>query len=768
MTSSAQRLLAIGLASCFAAVTSVVIVGIVLEQTFWSEEPDTLRTASAPDASADSGSGSKRDTRTRRDTSSTDDEPEERIRETDPPAGDPAALDEYPDEGPQMVARDPDGNRVRLPMVRTDYSVDVRGDLATVTVEQKFENPGDVPLNAQYQFPMSEDAAVYEMIMRVGDRRIRGEVQKKKEARETYEEARDEGKAAALLEQQRANLFTQRLANVMPGQPVHVTIRYVETVDKIDGRYQMVVPLVVGPRYEPADMSGNKLVDSSDGGATEEGAAGDENHDDAQSPNLPPVGELQAPETIDPDRVSIEARIDGGVPVGDLESPTHAVATSKLDPRNRELELAEGRTIGNRHFVMSYTLEGRSTQAGLLTHWDEDLEQGYFSLLVEPPAEPEKEEIAAREMVFLLDTSGSMSGAPMQAAKTYMRETLKNLRPEDTFRIIEFSSGTSSLGSEPMPASDLHVQKGLSYVDRLSGGGGTQMVPGIEQALGPDEPEDRVRMVTMLTDGYVGNEYQVIERVRAEIGDSRFFVLGVGSATNNFALEEMAEMGRGFTRLVDPARESDAQRHIRETATEVAEKLETPVLTDLSVDWGELEPREVTPARAPDLFDGESVRIMGRYDEPGDYQISLEGRSGWESVSIPLDVELPGTSTDGRGVQLTWARSRVDDHMNQLMTPDLLRETPLDDEDLKNRVTQLGLTHDLATKWTSFVAVSEKVVNPNPEDNAEGKPTEPQAKNVTSKGYDRQGGRHEAPEPSILGGLLMALLVGLGVVGRRD
>jgi Ca-activated chloride channel family protein len=764
MPDSTQRLFAIGLASCFAAVTSVIIVGIAVENTFWAEDNEALRTAQEPDTSA--GSSPDRPA-PEPDTSGSRqaDEPD-RIREPDSPSDAPEVLDDYPDDGPQMVAKGPEGDKVILPMVETDYSVDVRGDLATVTVEQTFENPGQVPLDAQYQLPMSEEAAVYEMIMRVGDRRIRGKVQKKQEARETYEEAKDEGKAAALLEQQRANLFTQKLANVMPNQPVHVTIRYVETVDKIDGRYQMVVPLVVGPRYEPADMSGNKLVDSEQGDdADQPGAGGDE---DAQSPNLPPVGSLEAPETIDPDRVSIEARIDGGVPVGDLESPTHAVATSKLDPRNRELELAEGRTIGNRHFVMSYTLEGRSTQAGLLTHWNEDLGQGYFSLLVEPPAEPKEDEIAAREMVFLLDTSGSMSGAPMQAARTYMRETLKNLRPEDTFRIIEFNSGTSSLGTEPMPASDMHVQKGLSYVDRLSGSGGTVMVPGIEQALGPEEPEERVRMVTMLTDGYVGNEYEVIEKVRAEIGGSRFFVLGVGSAPNNFALEEMAEMGRGFTRFIDSARRGNAHKHIRETATEMAEKLETPVMTDLSVDWGGLEPREVTPAKTPDLFDGESVRIMGRYDEPGDYQFTVEGRAGGEPVSLPLDVELPGESTDGRGVQLTWARSRVDDHMHQLMTPDRLRETPLDDEDLKNRVTQLGLTHDLATKWTSFVAVSEKVVNPNPEDNASGTPSEPQANNVTSKGYARNGRTHEAPEPSILGGLLMALLVGLGVVRRQS
>ncbi len=746
MKTSTEKLFAIGLAAAFALVSSAVVVGIVLQYTYFDEARGGAGSQASQTVS--SRGGPQHLPAMSRQRGSGGESADSNAGET------PEVVGDFPDEGPRMVARGPGDQRVVLPMVETDYAIDVRGDLATVTVEQTFENPSEVPLDAQYQLPMAEDAAVYEMIMRVGDRRIRGEVQEKQEARETYEEAKNDGKAAALLEQQRENLFTQRLANVMPETPVEVTIRYVENIEKVDGRYQMVVPLVVGPRYEPGDMSDNELIDGES-----EGAEGD-------SVDLPAVSELEAPETIDPDRVSIEARIDGGVPVAGVDSASHALATSKLDPRTRRVELEEGRTIGNRHFVLGYELEGRSTQAGVLTHWNEKLERGYFSLLVEPPARPKKEQIASREMVFLLDTSGSMQGAPMEAARTYMRETLRNLRPGDAFRIVEFDGETGAMSREPLAATEENVERGISYVDRLHGGGGTEMVPGLEAALGPQEPDERVRMVTMLSDGYVGNEYEVIETVRREIGDSRLFVLGVGAGVNRFALEEMAEVGRGFTRTIGRGAGEASSEQIREAASEVADRLETPVLTDISVDWGELEARETTPERVPDLFGGDSVRIMGRYDEPGDYEIAVRGRAGSEEVEIPLEFELPGEPTAGRGVELTWARSRIEDYMHRLTTPDDLRTGTLGDEGLRDRVTRLGLTHDLATKWTSFVAVSDKAVNPTPQANAEAEAPEPQVANVSSSGYGGPSKATGTPEPTVLGSLLMALLAWLGIARK--
>lgn len=752
--------LAYGLAGLFALITSVVVVGILI--SYFSEARDTDNRAVE---------NAERYVANRSQKSARQPDPSPPPTRVEPTNRRPSVLDDFPDDGGKMVARTPDGKKLALPTVKSDYSVDIRGDLATVTVKQRFKNPGEVALNAMYQFPLSKDAAVYEMIMRVGDERIRAQIKKKEEARKTFEKAKKEGKSAALLEQHRPNLFTQEVANLMPGKPVDVTLRYVETVDKVDGRYQIVVPMVVGPRYNPADMSKNHLV-KSDG--AEEVDAGVVGPTDAKKQNLPlgaPVSELDAPDTIDPNRVSLQVRIDGGVPVHAIRSATHAIETTELNPRDWQVGLAEGRTIANKHFVLSYGLEGEDTDAGLLAYWDEDYHEGYFSVLVEPPEKPADEDIVQREMVFVLDCSGSMHGQPMDASKAYMRYALKNLRRTDKFRIIRFSDQASEYTTEPQEATDANVEEAIAYVNGLNGYGGTEMTSGIKQALDAPVPDDTVRLVTFLTDGYIGNEYQIIRLVGDKIDGARLFAMGVGSGVNRYLLDEMGRMGRGFTKYLDPTKDVDAQAH------ELARRLQTPVLTDIEVDWGELEAKELTPEKIPDLFAGQSVRVMGRYQKPGTYTIHVRGTSGTRQVDIPVEVTLPDKASDGKAVELTWARRTIKEYMHTLTTPERLRTTELTDEQIEEIVTQMGLDYSLVTQWTSFVAVSEKVVNPNPANAANGQVPENQVDGVGKKAYGKRASAtpqfgaataHGTPEPAVWAGLLLVLLAGGMAMRRRN
>ncbi len=757
MSIEPKRAVAYGVAGFFGLVATVVLIGILISY-FTGAPADTANQAVQ---SAQRYVASKRQRRAPMPPS---------VRE--PTHNVPQAVQDLPGRGGRLVAHTPDGKRLALPSVKSDYDVDVRGDLATVTVKQRFNNPGEVPLNATYEFPLSKDAAVYEMIMRVGDEQVRAKIKKKEEARKTFEKAKRAGKAAALLEQHRPNMFTQDVANLMPGKPVDVTLRYVETVDKIDGRYQIVVPMVVGPRYNPADMSKNFLV-KSDG--PEKGIGGGEpsGSDAAQqhTTQAPPVSELDAPDTIDPERVSVHVRIDGGVPVHDIESASHAITATELDPRDWEVDLAKGRTIANKHFVLSYGLEGKDTDAGLLAYWDEHYREGYFSVLVEPPKKPAKEEIVPREMVFVLDCSGSMYGKPMDASKAYMRYALENLRPTDTFRIIRFSDSASEYTTEPQKATEANIEKATAYVESLSGMGGTAMTSGIKQALEVPVPKNTVRFVTFLTDGYIGNEYEIIRLIRKDIGHARLFALGVGSGVNRYLLDEMGHMGRGFTKYIDPTKNVDEQAH------ELAKRLQTPVLTDISVDWGKLAAKEITPERIPDLFAGQSVRIAGRYAKPGTYTIHVKGKSGSRAVSIPIKVTLPAKANDGKAVELAWARRTIKEYMHTLTTPDQLRTTELTDDQIKDIVTQMGLDYSLVTKWTSFVAVSEKVVNPHPNNAANGQVPANQVAGVSRKAYGPRASAtpqfgaataHGTPEPTVWGGLLVALVAGLmGVMGVR-
>lgn len=605
-----------------------------------------------------------------------------------------------PTRGARLFARTANDEVLAFPMIKSEYRVDIRGDMATVRVRQTFKNPGDIPLNANYEFPLHEQSAVFAMTMRSGDQRVRAEIKRKQEAEEIFEDAKHEGKTAALLTQERPNLFNQSIANLMPGHPVEVELRYVQPVSKAGQRYQLDLPLEVGQRYRPSDMSGNYLVKNPDGSTDAAEHQGKGSHHTDESP---------VPENIDSNRVSVEVRIDGGVPVHAIESSSHRLSTSQLAPNIWEARLDEGRAIPNKTFTLSYRLGGEQTDAGLVTYYDKDAEMGYWGLLIEPPAalKPDADEVVPREMVFVIDASGSMQGAPMEANKAYMRHTLQNLRPDDTFRIIEFSQAANEYLQTPTPATPDNIAEALAYVEAMQASGGSNIKSAIEQALSPQTADGYLRLVTFLTDGKVQNEFETLRTLNDKLGQARLFALGVGSNVNRYLLGEMGEMGNGFTQYIDP------NRDVRQQAIQTAKRLQTPVLTDIHVDWGGLTPDGITSAQIPDLFAGQSVRLRGKFKKTGTYHIVVHGLSGRGRVSLPIKITVPDAPAAGRAVELAWARSTIDDYMKELLTPEGQRESTLSDVQIKNLVTSVGLEHSLVSQWTSFVAVSEEVVNPN-------------------------------------------------------
>jgi Ca-activated chloride channel family protein len=664
---------------------------------------------------------------------------------------------------------------VVFPSLKLDVSAEIEGDLATVSVEQTFVNPFTEPMHATYLFPLNHEAAVFEMLMEVGEERIRAEIQERAEAVRTFQEAKAAGKAASLLQEHRPNMFTQDVANLMPGLPIRVRLRYVQTVPKQDGAYALVVPLVVGPRYVPASPVESQPVGS-----------------DAQPsltrrvldslPRFPRVSGIDLPDTIERDRVSLAVHLRAGLPISDVKSSTHSLATQSLGAREWRAHLAEGRSIDNRDFVLTYTLAGQDPAAGLLAAHDE--RGGFFSLLLEPPRAPTDAEIGAREMVFVLDCSGSMDGLPIDASKAFMREALRRLRPEDTFRIIRFSDGATEFSKQPLAATEDNVERGVAYVDSLSGEGGTEMLTGIRQALSVDAAPDKTRLVVFLTDGYIGNEYEVLALLRSRIGDARLFAFGVGSGVNRFLLDRMGTLGRGFTRYMD------STENVKAVAKELADRLDAPVLTDIRIDWGSLDPRDVAPQGIPDLFAGGSVRVQGRYAHGGQYHLVVHGRVRGREAALPMDVTLPEASPSESAIPLVWARASIASLMDDLSLDPAHRDSNRSNEDLQAEVTRLGLEFGLVTRWTSFVAVSEKVVNSAPEDARTVAVPLHRVKGVTDKAYGRTeekagllGGGATAsstvlvadagvsgsptPEPGSIAGLIVTLLAGAGAWRRR-
>ena len=457
------------------------------------------------------------------------------------------ALSQTAEDIAGRVIGEVDGEKVELPLLRADLDVDIQGDVATVRLTQVFENPSQTPMHAEYLFPLNQRAAVYAMEMRVGDELVRAQIQKKAEAKATFEAAKTEGKAAALLTQHRPNMFTQHVANLTPGLPVEVTLSYVQTVPRIDGEYELVIPLIVGPRYEgPPQLAAlDDPVTEVDGWRI------------SDLPAYPQVAGLDLPKEIESNRVSLNLRLTSATPVVSMTSATHTISLMDDETESGRMlraAFADGRVIDNRDLVIRYALGGEDTAAGVLSAFDGESDDpgGVLSLMIEPPRAPDADQATPRELVFVLDTSGSMNGEPIAASKRFMTSALAALRPGDYFRIIRFSNDATQFSAEAVPASRANKRAGLRFVQSLQAGGGTEIDNAIQTAFTTSQPPETLRIVVFLSDGYIGGEAQVLRTIRGGIGAARIYAFGVGTAVNRYLLEAMADEGRGYVRYVDP------------------------------------------------------------------------------------------------------------------------------------------------------------------------------------------------------------------------
>ncbi|MBO9447551.1 VIT and VWA domain-containing protein [Ruegeria sp. R14_0] len=645
---------------------------------------------------------------------------------------------------------------VDMPLLKSDLKVDIQGDMATVQVRQVFANPSDLPMSAEYLFPLNQNAAVYAMEMQVGDEVVAAQIQRKAEAEQTFEDAEQEGKAAALLTQHRPNMFTQNIANLMPGQPISVTLSYVQAVPKVDGAYELVLPLVVGPRYQgvvpqPDDPGDPFLVEfSTDDTRPKTTQSGGWLVSDL--PTYPPVSGLAIPDMIDPERVSLDLSLAAAVPISSFTSATHELNVTESDD-GVSADFLDGREIDNRDVILRYELGAEDTTAGILSHYDE--RGGFVSLMIEPPELPEADQIAARELVFVLDTSGSMSGAPLNASKRFMKAALQGLRPEDYFRVIRFSSSASEFATEAVLATRQNIAAGQRFVRSLSASGGTEIDNAMRYAFETRQPADTLRIVVFLSDGYIGNEAGVLHRIRRQIGDARIYAFGVGTSVNRYLLDAMADEGRGFARYVDPTEDAS------DVAETLARDLKSPVLTDIAIDWGGLKVTDVVPQRIPDLFDGGSVRVLARYEGGGSADVQVNGMVQGRNASMPLKVDLPTEPTEasaasrGAAIPLTWARNKIADLDRAIAVQDG------DEQHLEERIAELGLLFNLQTRYTSFVAVSKAVVNDSGIPASKTAVPLPQVAGVSAHAYPNTGfSGSSAPEPQTIFGIITLMALG--------
>lgn len=568
------------------------------------------------------------------------------------------AATDKPSEG-RLVTRH-DGKTIDVPLEHTDVRIRVDGPLADATVTQRFRNPYATKIEAVYLFPLPTGAAVTALRLATGTRTITGAIRERGQAKQIYEAARDRGFVAALLTQERPNLFTQSVANLEPAATIEVTLHYVQRLDFEAGGYELVFPMVAGPRYTPPSTARP-----------------------AVQPAVLPPG-LRSSHDI-----SLRVELDAGVPITDLASPSHQLAVTRAG-RRVAVSLAAGDTVPNKDFILRYQVGGAAPEFGALAYRDGGT--GSFLLIAQPPAQAAAAAIAPRELVFLLDTSSSMRGAPLDKAKQLIATMLRSLRPDDTFQIVRFDDRASALGPAPVASKPANVALTLPWLAALEAGGATEMVTGIDAALAVPHDPARLRIVAFLTDGYVGNEDQILARVGAQLGEARLFCFGVGSAVNRYLLEELAALGRGSVAVVRPD---------EDTAAAVAgfqRRIDAPVLTDVRIDWGDLAVRDV-PRALPDLFLGQPLVIAGHYDRAAAGTVAVRGKLGGRDVRFDVPVTLPDRDPARPAIASVWARQRIAELSRRLVR----KAEPA----IEHEILGLALAHHLLSPYTAFVAVDD-------------------------------------------------------------
>ena len=587
-----------------------------------------------------------------------------------------------------MKGRDGKGNVQVLPLRHTDVQAEVAGAVASVKVTQHFINSSNAPIEAVYVFPLPHMAAVYGMTITVGNRRIRALVKERAKARAIYVKARAAGKTAALLEQERPNIFTQSVANILPGEEIRVELKYVEDLVPDGTRYEFVFPMVVGPRY----MGGRTPTGKAQSGT---GWARDtERVKDASriSPKLLRKGMRPGND------IALSLRVDGGgVAVQHLQVVTHKahIAGESSAP---VVTLSPVDAIPNKDFVVRYQLSGARPEVGVLAH--RDARGGHLLLMIQPKAKLRPEDIAPREFVFVVDNSGSMYGYPMQQARAVMERALGNLRHRDTFQVIKFAGAPDQLAPRPLFATTANLRRGLAYIKRMQGGGGTEFLPALERALKAPKDPTRARVVLFITDGYIGYEHKVLRYLREFGKGSNIFALGIGSSVNRFLIDGMARIGGGRPYYLLNQEQASAK------VEKIFSTITTPSLTHIDLEWHGVTVSDLSPRSIPDLFGGRPVVLTGRFAGSGEGAVTVHGRLAGKPFHRKIKVILPAANTQrNEAVAYLWARRRIANQMDLYATEESKQPA------IQKAVTKTALAYNLMSRFTSLVAVDERVRN---------------------------------------------------------
>jgi Ca-activated chloride channel family protein len=570
-----------------------------------------------------------------------------------------------------MVKGDP--NIDHLPLKDTRVEIAVSGVIADVKVVQTYRNEGSRPINASYIFPASTRAAVYSMRMRIGDQIIVAKIKEREAAKQEFEKAKEEGKSASLLEQDRPNVFSMSLANVMPNDQIEIELRYTELLVPTDGIYEVVYPTVVGPRYaSPSESSATK-------------------HDGfVQTPYLH-EGEKST------STLHLSARVSAGLPILDLSSPSHKIAPTWQNLNVAQMDLDEPDAFqGNRDFVLHYRLAGNQIASGLLLYQSEG--ENFFLYMAQPPQRVASEDIPAREYIFVVDVSGSMEGFPLNTSKQLLRDLIGKLKPTDSFNVVLFAGDSTVLSPKSLQANQENISLAINLLEKQRGSGGTELLPAVKQAMSLPREDQVSRSIVLITDGFISGEQGVFDYIRENLDQCNVFSFGIGSSVNRYLIEGVAKAGMGEPFIVLNEAEAPA------IAAKFREYIQTPVLTDIKVKTNGFDVYDVQPTHLPDLLAQRPVILFGKWRGPLAGTFEIRGMTGHGEWATSLDVAAVQPDEGNRALRYLWARSRIAE-LSDYGSRDIA-------ENRVKEITSLGLKYNLLTQYTSFIAVREEVRNP--------------------------------------------------------
>jgi Ca-activated chloride channel family protein len=587
---------------------------------------------------------------------------------------------------PYFFVKSDNPSEDKMPLKSTAASVNIAGVIADVQVRQVYVNTGKNVLEAVYIFPGSTRAAVYAMSMTIGNRTLTAKIREKEQARKDYEEARQQGKTATLLEQKRPNIFQMNVANILPGDTIAVDMRYTELLVPVEGTYEFVYPTVVGPRYSETPD--------------------DAEHTDEKWVKNPYLHEGEKPDYT----FNLSTRLNSGIPIQKITSASHKINVQYNGKEHAMINLDPAEdTGGNRDFILHYRLRGGQVESGVLLHPRQD--ENFFLLMVEPPEAPTLDQIPAREYIFIVDVSGSMMGFPISVSKDLLRKLISGLRPSDRFNVMLFESSNQMLHQRSVLANEDNIRDAIDVLDRQGGGGGTRLYPALQNALSFKKDEGYSRTFVVITDGFVTIEKEAFNLVRDNLDQANLFAIGIGSSVNRYLIEGLAHAGMGEPFIV--TNESEAAI----VGKKFKDFVEKPVLTDIKIDYGNFDVYDVEPISIPDVFAERPIIVFGKYRGTPAGNIKLSGYSGIMPYTKMINLNK-ATSENNEALRYLWARNKIkylDDYAGyyegNIGDGYSTRSKPSPTSERIEQVTTLGLKYNLLTQYTSFIAIDSVIRN---------------------------------------------------------